>query len=75
MRINIENMLRQIGEQVGNRHAYQYVLGSLTKDLKELRDRSRSSPSEAVKVCEEFFATYVFSDNQQTSQGKGPDHG
>lgn len=70
MRINIENMLRQIGAEVGNRYAYQHVLGSLTKDLKELRDRSRASPSEAVKVCEEFFAIYVFSDNQHTAQGK-----
>jgi hypothetical protein len=61
MRVNIENMLRQIGAQVGNRYAYQHMLGQLAKDLLELRDRTQAGDLSAL---DEFFAGYVFGDGR-----------
>lgn len=61
MRVDIENMLRQIGAQVGNRYAYQHMLGQLAKNLLELRDRTQAGDLTALNA---FFAIYVFGDGK-----------
>lgn len=66
VRINIENLLRQVGLTVGDRYGYKYVLGELTNNLKELRDRSRAGDGQAA--LDEFLRLYVFSDDQGLTQ-------
>jgi hypothetical protein len=58
--INVDHMLFLASRLAGN--SFRHTLPELATHLRELRDRSRASPSEAVKACEEFFALYVFSD-------------
>lgn len=65
MRVNVEHMLRMAGNDAGG--AFRHSLPELADNLRELRDRSRASPSEAVKACEEFFAVYVFSESTSGS--------
>lgn len=59
MRVDIENMLRQIGESASKRYGYQYMLSEFTKNLRELRDRTERGDMAAL---DEFFKIYVFSD-------------
>jgi hypothetical protein len=65
MRVNVENMLRQIGAEVGNRYAYGHMLQTIAKDLLELRDRTQSGDLGAL---DEFFAIYVFNDGKTYSR-------
>lgn len=59
MRVNIENACKR-----GNASTHQWVLEELVRNLKELRDRSAAGDSEAA--LREFFALFVFNDNQDT---------
>ncbi len=59
MRVDIENMLRQIGESASRKFGYQYMLSEFSKNLRELRDRTERGDMAAL---DEFFKIYVFSD-------------
>lgn len=63
MKVNIENLLRIVGNEIGNH--YQYAMTAFAQDLKTMRDRVRAGDP---KAFEEFFATYVFM-NEQAQQG------
>lgn len=68
MKINIENLLRQLGASVGDRYGYKYALEQLTENLKYLRDRNLAGAGQAA--LDEFLRLYVFSDQQQTGEQK-----
>lgn len=59
MRVDIQNMLRQIGESASRKYGYQYMLSEFAKNLRELRDRTERGDMAAL---DEFFKIYVFSD-------------
>lgn len=69
MRVNVENMLRQVAHEVGRRYGYAYSLEALSKNLKNLRDRSLAGEGQAA--LDEFFSFYVFGDNQSGQQHSG----
>lgn len=63
MRINVQNMLRQVGHALPRRNtaAYPYVLKQLAEHLLQLRDRTQAGDLVAL---DEFFALYVFDDGR-----------
>jgi hypothetical protein len=71
MRVDIENMLRQISDRVRSApYGYTYMLESLTKNLRELRDRTQSGDMAAL---DEFFGFYIFSDHKEYKRGAAPE--
>jgi hypothetical protein len=63
MRVNIENMLRQIASAVHRSpYGYAFMLGELSKHLRQLRDRTEAGDSTAL---DEFFRLYVFDDQKE----------
>jgi hypothetical protein len=63
MRVNIENMLRQIASAVHRSpYGYAFMLGELSKHLRQLRDRTEAGDSTAL---DGFFRLYVFDDQKE----------
>jgi hypothetical protein len=60
MKINVANMLRMAAHDAGG--TFRHSLPELADNLRELRDRSHGSPSEALNALDDFFKVYVFGD-------------
>lgn len=56
--INVKHMLELAARAAGG--TFRHTLPELANNLRELRDRSHGSPSEALKACDEFFELYTF---------------
>lgn len=60
MRVNIENCAA-----TGSKSDKAWLCEELVRNLKELRDRTRSGDMAAL---DEFFGLFVFNDNQSTGE-------
>jgi hypothetical protein len=70
MKQSLPGLLLRVGEIVSHadrQHGpgYQYAIGELIGNLRELRDRTKAGDMAAI---EEFFSVYVFGDESSSTE-------